>query len=1072
MITRSIKSKIIIALCVLITLLILQSYLFNYSQKSLFELQNAQHKALLQSESVTRLENDVISLQSQAIAYLDHANSNTIEKFNMHLNAAKRDLDTLSTYLNEYDENYQNNIKRLNEYLNNYQDTFNRVVVNRTKREQLYITQFKQPIEALKAQLNELEKNTQTSKQSVIVNILLTISNIEQATTNYLHKPNYDEAQNVQDNLAHLNTLLASIETANVNLLNNTDELEQAYSQLVILTRSYTFSINVVLTGIENELLYLAEKIRDVEKQKLTQTEQQLRDHVLKSTEMANLFAALITVIIIVITFFIFNSVIKPIAKLTKLLNDMSNEKQVTLNGNTHHQSEINSVITAANALYLKNKQTKALLAQTQALNTKMELMNKELTVAMTQAKNANQAKGDFVANMSHELRTPMNGILGMLQLLQSSALPAKQKHYADKAFSSAQNLLQILNNVLDFSKLESDKVKLESIPFTLHTVVSNVKNLFSVNAKQKGLRLNFVLHVDAGLELLGDPLYLSQIINNCVGNALKFTERGEITLSIEATTQDKQNIQLRFGIKDTGIGMTPEQTESIFDSFYQGDSSTTRKYGGTGLGLTICKQLTKLLGGEIQVRSTPHVGSEFYFTLPFKMTNQETLKKHALLISPDKKQINSLTKLLSNADITTEVTQEPLRAIAKISQPNNPFSIVLMALLQAELKDNFILQQLYLQKQRNKHKLLLILLISDQEQPQAVPDSEHIDIITIGNSHPESQLMRLLLADSTNLPTSDSYPQYTGYTALVVDDNPINQEIIEALLSKMNMTVVLANNGKEALECVDKHEVDIIFMDIQMPVMDGLEATRILRQRGYITPIIAITAAAFSNDKKAAIRAGMDDYLVKPLLFGALYETIEKHIKKTHTLSTLNLALAIDNLDGNSELINTVFTKFIDDYSNFTDIAATSLSNNEFKSLSMAMHSLKGLAGTLGLELLEQCAKKAEMALANKADVDLTEFNEQLTLTLYAVRQFLVTHSISQVPAGAEHSEQKSTLIDNIYNLALSARPVPSQLIREIERKQFPRSHPLFELKEAIDNFNYALVIKLINDYRNNYKN
>lgn len=1072
MIVRSIKSKIIIALCFLITLLILQSYLFNYSQKSLFKLQSAQHKALLQSETVTRLENDVISLQSQAVAYLDHANTHTVDKFNVHLNAAKINLEQLRKNFPDYDDDYQNQITRLGDYIKSYQETFNQVIINRTKRELLYESQFKQPINNLKAQINKLEKTSTLKNQTLFVDTLLTISNIEQATASYLHKPNYDEALNVQNNLAHLNTLLKNIDESSINLLSNTTELKQAYSQLVLLTRSYTYSVNVVLTGIENELLYLASQIRGIEKQKLTKTEKQLSEHLIRNTELANLFAALITIIIILVTFFIFNSVIKPLTQLTTLLKDMSSGKQVNLSGNMHHQSEINSVITAANALYLKNKQTNELLEETQALNSKMETMNKELTVAITQAKNANQAKGDFVANMSHELRTPMNGILGMLQLLQSSALPARQKHYADKAFSSAQNLLQILNNVLDFSKLESEKVKLESIPFTLHTVVSNVKNLFSVNAKQKGLRLNFVLHVDAGLELIGDPLHLSQIINNCVGNAIKFTEHGEITLSIEATTQDQQNIHLRFGIKDTGIGMTQTQCASIFDSFYQGDSSTTRKYGGTGLGLTICKQLTKLLGGEIQVRSTPNQGSEFYFTLPFKMSSQEILKKHALLISPNTDQINSLTTLLSNADITTEITQEPLRAIAKMSQPSNPFNIVIMALPHTELKDNFILQQLYLQKQKNKHKLLLILLINDQEHPQAVPDSEHIDIITIGNTHTESQLMRLLLPESTKLDAGESYPQFTGYTALAVDDNPVNQEIIEALLAKLNMTVVSASNGQEALTKIEETDVDIIFMDIQMPVMDGLEATRTLRQRGYTTPIIAVTAAAFSNDKKAAIRAGMDDYLVKPLLFGLLCDTIEKHIKKTDTLSTLNLEAAKDNLEENSELINLVFTKFNDDYSHFMEVAVKKLNDNEYTSLSRAMHSLKGLAGTLGLELLEQSAKKAELELTNNEYTDLDIFNEQLTLALYAVRQFLITSTIKEDTATLSPPEDQTTLIDEVYSLALSARPIPSIFIREIELKQFPNSHPLFELKEAIDNFNYTLVIKLIDKHRNNLKN
>ena len=756
MITRSIKSKIIIALCVLITLLILQSYLFNYSQKSLFELQNAQHKALLQSESVTRLENDVISLQSQAIAYLDHANSNTIEKFNMHLNAAKRDLDTLSTYLNEYDENYQNNIKRLNEYLNNYQDTFNRVVVNRTKREQLYITQFKQPIEALKAQLNELKKSTLTSKQNKIVNTLLTISNIEQATTNYLHKPNYDEAQNVQDNLAHLNTLLASIETANVNLLNNTDELEQAYSQLVILTRSYTFSINVVLTGIENELLYLAEKIRDVEKQKLTQTEQQLRDHVLKSTEMANLFAALITVIIIVITFFIFNSVIKPIAKLTKLLNDMSNEKQVTLNSDEHHQNEINSVIIAANALYLKNKQTKELLAETQALNSKMELMNKELTLAITQAKNANQAKGDFVANMSHELRTPMNGILGMGEvLLRDNSLTDEQRELLNTQQKSAQNLLKILNDILDFSKIEANAMEISPRATNLAPFIANIKSLFSPIVSSD--HVEFIVSQSDRLPdcVKVDDLRLNQVIINLLSNAYKFTERGFVRLSF-----DYENEQLLISVADSGIGIEKDQQSLLFSEFTQADVGVARKYGGTGLGLAISQGLIKKMQGEITLNSEPGKGSvlKFYVSAPKAQSNKP----------------------------------EPVK------------------------------------------------------QPKSLPN----------------------LSDKT---------------LLLVEDNPINRQVIAKMLEPTKVNLVMATDGIEALKVLEGNRFDLILMDCQMPNMDGYECTQTIRANEVNTkahvPIVAITANAYEDDKQRCLSVGMDDFVSKPVNTQGLYEVIARVI-------------------------------------------------------------------------------------------------------------------------------------------------------------------------------------------------
>ncbi|MBH0056173.1 response regulator [Pseudoalteromonas sp. SWXJZ94C] len=1069
---RSIKSKIILALCLLISLLILQSYFFNYSQKSLLSLQKKQHNALIQNESVASLENDVISLQSQAIAFVDHANENTIEKFSFYLSAAHLNLNLLKTNTLQRTPEYQKTLTRIGEYLNNYQETFDQVVINRAKRELVYATQFKQPITDLKKQITNLETNANIKDKGAYTDILLTISNLEHASVSYLYKPNFDEAQNVKQNLQHLHLRLINMPQIKGALINNTADLKQALNQLVLLTRGYTFSINVVLTGIENELLYLANQVKVTERKELQITEDKLTSQLVTNTERANMFAGLIMIIIALVSYLIFKSIIKPINQLTQLLKDMNNEKQITLSNTNSGQTEIASVIRAANTLYLKNKQTKELLSETQTLNIQMEKMNKDLTSSMEQTHEANKAKGDFVANMSHELRTPMNGILGMLQLLQSSALPSRQKHYVDKAFSSAYNLLHILNNILDFSKLESEKVQLETIPFTLHTIISNAQNLFSTSAKQKGLALNFTLHVDTSLELIGDPLHLSQIINNCIGNAIKFTEHGEVSLIVEASSQHKKTINLRFTIKDTGIGMTDEQSKRVFQSFSQGDSSTTRKYGGTGLGLTISKQLTTLLGGDIQVRSALNQGSEFFFTLPFVLSEQQALKKHALLISPSSEQINKLMDLLSSTNITTETTQEPLRAIAKISQPNNPFSIVIMSLEKKELKDNFILQQLETQNKSTENKLLLILLISDEEHPEQLPKNNNIDITVIGNIHTETQLLEKLSPKAPKTESIQSFPQFSGFSALIVDDNKINQEIMAALLTKLDMNVIIANDGAESLKLADENDFDIIFMDIQMPIMDGLEATRTLRSRGYTTPIIAITAAAHTNDKKAALRAGMDDFLAKPILLDTLHKNIEKHLQSNRTLSTINLPLAKENIDNNDELLEKLFSKFINDYSSFANKTEKLIKNNEINNLTILIHTLKGIAGTLGLELLEQSTIKVEKKLVNEKTIELDNFNEQLTLTLYAVKQFLVTKNFQNKSKQLGSQKEDISAVDEIYSLALTSRPIPSSLIRQLEMNQYDRDHPLLKLKEAIDCFNYHLVIELIDQYRNNNKN
>ena len=947
---RSIKSKIIATLAVLAGLLLLQSYLFNHLQESLTSLQNIQNNAISQSEAVVKLERDVIALQSHAVAFIDDANKNNIAKFKTYLDQANIHLGQLTLNTLDKTPEYKNMLTRLSEHLKNYETTFEKVVINRQKREQIYSSGFKQPIEELQKKVMALESLSNEDKKILYNDILLTISNLKHAAVSYLYKPNFDEAQNVKQNLEFLHTKINRMSAINDSLLDKTINLKKTHNQLILLTRSYTYSVNVVLTGIENELLYLTNKIKSAEEEKLNLVKSQFNSELTKKTKQSSLFTFLILIIILLLCYFIVAFVIKPLSQLTLLLNSMNEGEPITLKNKHTKLSEIASVLKAANTLYLKSEETKQLLDETRALNVKMEAMNTELTQAIEETNKANKTKIDFVANMSHELRTPMNGILGMLQLLQSSEMPAKQEQYAKKAFSSAQSLLQVLNNILDFSKLDSNNVKLEKIPFTLDTIVSNVEDLFSINAQQKGLVLNCVVHADRHMTLLGAPIQLNQIINNCIGNAIKFTDKGEVSLTIEVIFQKENKVQLRFSISDTGIGMTQTQSDRVFESFAQGDSSTTRKYGGTGLGLTISKQLTKLLGGDLQVKSELGKGSEFLFTLPFTIAEQ------------------------------------------RAAQTNN------------------------------------------KKAP---------------------------------LPATVDLPKLAAYQALVVDDNKLNQEITSAMLSKFDLNTTIANDGRDAIDKVSAQHFDIVFMDIQMPHMDGLEATKQLRAKGYNMPIIALSAAVEPRDKKAAADAGMDDFLVKPIVFDALYESLDKHLKSRDNLQTINLVKAKQNVDNNETLLMTLLTRFIDGNNNFSAKADLLINNNDVATLKRTVHTLKGLAGTLGLEKLQKCALETEKALLEESSLNIDLLKENLAATLFSIKELLATLNLENIEPKRHNLEDELVVINEIHSLALASRPIPNDLKRHLEANSYDTEHGLSKLIEAINNFDYPSVISIIDTYK-----
>nr|CRH05580.1 putative hybrid histidine kinase and sensor protein [include 2 PAS domain, 3 response regulator receiver domain, HisKA, HATPasr_c and Hpt domain] [Candidatus Magnetococcus massalia] len=528
-------------------------------------------------------------------------------------------------------------------------------------------------------------------------------------------------------------------------------------------------------------------------------------------------------------------------------------------------------------------------------------------------AESANQAKGDFLANMSHEIRTPMNAILGMAHLALQTGLDAKQKDYIGKIQSSANALLSIINDILDFSKIEAGKMSMEQIPFRLEEVLRNVADLLEIKAAEKGLELLYHADPQIPLELIGDPLRLGQILINLIGNAIKFTQQGEIILSVDLLEQDKQHVQLQWSVRDSGIGMTEEQMAKLFQAFSQADSTTTRKFGGTGLGLTICQRLTAMMDGEIWVESKAGQGSTFCFTtrqgLGVQLSekqgsgwiNSDKLSQMQVLVADDNAEARRIMQQMLESfqvDITLVASGE--EALAELTQRGieNPFDLVLLDWKMPGLSGSQTAQKI--QQLEGLQSVPKIIMVSAHGREEVMDEAQRVGVesflikpVSPSTLH-ESLLSALgevcLLGDlqeqSSNRAEEEAKGQLKGAHLLLVDDNSINQQVGEELLAQLGIRCDIASNGQV---CIDQLASGThyhgVLMDIQMPEMDGYAATRHIRQKMALPkamedlPIIAMTANAMAGDREKCLAAGMDDHIAKPIHPERLKEALLKWI-------------------------------------------------------------------------------------------------------------------------------------------------------------------------------------------------
>ena len=546
--------------------------------------------------------------------------------------------------------------------------------------------------------------------------------------------------------------------------------------------------------------------------------------------------------------------------------------------------------------------------SHTDITNAKRE--EEKLRRAVMEADAANRAKSEFLANMSHEIRTPMNGIIGLTDLTLDTRLNQVQRDYLGDVRASAESLLTILNDILDFSKIEAGKFTLDPRPFNFHNVLEDVMRMLSVRAAEKGLELLCRVAPEVPDMIVGDPIRLQQILWNLVGNSIKFTEIGEVSLNVEVFTHSDQEFALQFRLEDTGIGIPKEKQETIFEAFSQVDESTTRRFGGTGLGLAITQRLVHLMEGSISVKSEINRGSTFEFTAklgraplpgPTPLPTDGELVDLSVLIVDDnatnRKLLDEYLREWSMLPVSVSTGKEGVRTAQQAAASGRPFSLVLLDAHMPEMDGFDVAAAL-----RNDPQLkgIPIMMLSSSDQAGSVARCRELDIgcylvKPIRKRALLQSILEVLGLKAHELPL-EPVSRITSTTesvlqVLLAEDNSVNQRLIVAALQKRGHVVVVANNGVEALKAAQEMDFDVILMDLQMPEMDGLEASRMLRRReqtsGRHVPIIAMTACAMKGDKERCLDAGMDDYVSKPVSIHPLLAKIEGYALTRQNLSS-----------------------------------------------------------------------------------------------------------------------------------------------------------------------------------------